>query len=410
MNNWVPREIIINEQIKNDSATLRILKRCAGVPIKCVENGQNTEIVRASETLRNANGSMLAKILAGKSVMYVAPAGSAVDAFDMPDTRMMCPHVDRLKLASNGCFYQCDWCYLKLTYRAAFPFITVRVQYDQIKEQIQKRINRTTAPVLFNSGELADSLALDHITGAGREFIPWFGTTKNGYLFMLTKSANVNDILNLHHNKHTIVTWSMNEASVSRRFEIGAPSLEHRLGAAEKVQSAGYPVRIRLDPIVPYEGWRDGYAETIRKIFDRISPERVTIGTLRFEEGFFKMRHSLLTSGAELSNLLSGMVPMFPAKQFAGTKRPKIGKYSLGEDQRTEIFGFIIDEIRKYSDIPIALCKESREVWNRLGMDVAKCQCVCQFEGADLSGRFTEEWTLRMSVPGAKNGTGPRGQ
>jgi len=189
-NNWIPREIIVNEKIQDDPVTLRILMQCPGVPLTYVKKGLNTDILGASAILRNANGSMLDKILAGKSVMYVAPAGSAVDAFDMPDTRMMCPHFDRLKLASNGCFYQCDWCYLKLTYRAAFPFITVRVQYDRIKEQLQKRINGTEVPVLFNSGELADSLALDHLTGAGREFIPWFGATDNGYLFMLTKEPD----------------------------------------------------------------------------------------------------------------------------------------------------------------------------------------------------------------------------
>jgi spore photoproduct lyase len=100
-----------------------------------------------------------------------------------------------LKLASNGCFYQCDWCYLKLTYRAAFPFITVRVQYDKIKRQIEKRLDEMNLSIIFNSGELADSLAMEHLTKAGREFIPWFGKTENGYLFMLTKSDNVDAIL-----------------------------------------------------------------------------------------------------------------------------------------------------------------------------------------------------------------------
>ena len=99
---------------------------------------------------------MLDKILAGKSVVYIAPATTVVDTFTMPDDRMICPHFERLKLASNGCFYQCDWCYLKLTYRAAFPFITVRAQYDKIKEQLHKRLSQTEAPVIFNTGELAD--------------------------------------------------------------------------------------------------------------------------------------------------------------------------------------------------------------------------------------------------------------
>ena len=42
---------------------------------------------------------------------------------------------------------------------------------------------------------------------------------------------------------------------------------------------------IRLDPIVPFDGWQRAYSQTIRAIFDRVDPERMTIGTLRFEKG-----------------------------------------------------------------------------------------------------------------------------
>ena len=117
----------------------------------------------------------------------------------------------------------------------------------------KKRFPSGPAPVIFNSGEMADSLALEHLIGAGQKFIPWFGASDNGYLFMLTKSDNVDEILDLPHNGHTIVAWSMNNESVSRKFEIGAPPFIRRLNAAHKVQDAGYPVRIRLDPIVPFE-------------------------------------------------------------------------------------------------------------------------------------------------------------
>ena len=216
---------------------------------------------------------MLDKVLLGKQVVYIAPAKDAVDTFTMPDDRMVCPHFERLKLASNGCFYQCDWCYLKLTYRAAFPFITVRVQYDRIKEQLQKRLSASEKPIIFNSGELADSLSMEHLTRAGQEFIPWFGQSENGYLYMLTKSDNVNEILGLPHNGHSIITWSINNEEVSRKFEIGAPSFERRLQAARKVQEAGYRIRIRLDPIVPIPDWQTAYANTIRTIFENVIPK-----------------------------------------------------------------------------------------------------------------------------------------
>jgi DNA repair photolyase len=385
MAGWKPKEIIVHEKVRNDPVTTHFIERCPGVPVKYTDNGIPKKIVKLSDILSNAGGLMLDKILTGKQVVYIAPTTDVVDVFTMPDDRMICPHFDRLKFASNGCFYQCDWCYLKLTYRAAFPFITIRAQYDKIKEQLCKRLRQTHDPAIFNSGELADSLSMEHLTRAGREFIPWFGNTENGYLFMLTKSDNVDDILNLPHNDHTIIAWSMNNETVSRKFEIGAPPFERRLHAAAKVQKSGYPVRIRLDPIVPFEGWREAYSQTVKQIFSKLNPERITIGTLRFEEGFYNMRNTIFTSGPDLPNFLENMQPMFSAKKFRESKKPKSGKYSFTEEKRIEIFGFVSKEIRKYSDCKIALCKEPASVWKKLKMPLSRCSCVCQLDYADMA-------------------------
>ena len=385
MKNWKPSELIIHQAVVNDPIAKNILHQCQGVPTKIVDNRLPKTVTQASEIMQSAS-TMLEKILVGKQIMFIAPAGKVVDVFTMPDDRLMCPHFDRLKLASNGCFYQCDWCYLKLTYRAAYPFITVRVGYDLIKKQIQKRLLQTPEEsVFFNSGELADSLSMEHLTKAGREFIPWFAGSGNGYLFMLTKSGNVDHILNLDHNGHTVIAWSINNALVSKKFEIGAPTFERRIKAAQKVQAAGYPVRIRLDPIVPIKGWREAYANTVREIFSHVSPERMTLGTLRFENGFHKMRNSIFTSGPELPALLDQMSPMFEPKVFQGSKRPKIGKYSFSEEERGDIFRFIIGEIRKYSECKIALCKESVSVWKKTGLQLSKCSCACQLDYADMA-------------------------
>ncbi len=280
-NYWKPDEIIIHEQVQDDPATINFLNQCPDVPVRLVRSSDPKEIVQAADILKNTESGMLSSITAGKRVVFIAPAGQVVDEFTIPDDRFVCPHFERLKLASNGCFYHCDWCYLKLTYRAQRPFITVRVQYDKIKTQIEKRLNQSSTPVIFNSGELADSLSMEHLTGAMREFIPWFGQTDNGYLFLLTKSDNVDGILDLPHNGHSIIAWSMNNEAISRKFEIGAPGFDRRLEAAYKVQQAGYPLRIRLDPIVPFDGWKNAYADTVKQLFQKISPERMTLGTLK---------------------------------------------------------------------------------------------------------------------------------
>ena len=376
---WKPSEIIVDRRVEDDPVTRSIIEKCQPVPIKFVSSANPRTIVEASDVFKSSGNRMLDKILAGKQVLFVAPAtNNTVDVFTMPDERILCPHFERLKYAYNGCFYQCDWCYLKLTYRAVQPYITVYADHDAIVKNLEKRISRSTEPIIFNSGELADSLSLEHLTGAARKFIPWFGTSRNGFLFMLTKSDNVDEILDLPHNGHTIIAWSINNEMVSRKFEIGAPSFQRRLAAARKVQEAGYPLRLRLDPIVPYNGWRMGYAGTIKCIFEQVEPERITIGTLRFEEGFYKIRNNIFNTGPELPGYLDEMVPMFEPRKIEGRNKPMIGKYSFTEDKRTEIFDFVINEIRKYSDCKIALCKESAVVWQRLGLNSDACECACQ--------------------------------
>ena len=82
---WKPEEIIINEKVKDDPVTQHLLDQCPGIPVKYVNSGTQEAIKQASNCLKSADSGMLNKILAGKKVVYVAPAGSAVDVFTMPD-------------------------------------------------------------------------------------------------------------------------------------------------------------------------------------------------------------------------------------------------------------------------------------------------------------------------------------
>ena len=110
----------------------------------------------------------------------------------------------------------------------------------------------------------------------------------------------------------------------------------------------------------------------------------MTIGTLRFEEGFYAMKNTLFTK-PDLIRFVDNMVPIFSPKVFAGSKRPKSGKYIFSEEKRPEIFSFALAEIRRNSDCPIALCKESANVWEKLGLPLSKCQCACQLNPVNMA-------------------------
>jgi hypothetical protein len=77
-----------------------------------------------------------------------------------------------------------------------------------------------------------------------------------------------------------------------RRFPIcphftslGSAGQEKSSVVAGKVQEAGYRMRIR--PIIRFNGWKVEYDDTIKRIFNHISPESIMVETLRFEEGFY---------------------------------------------------------------------------------------------------------------------------
>lgn len=383
---WQPSEIIINSKVLDDPITQHILAQCPGVPVIQVADSKSTTIKAASTVLNRAADEMLPQILAGKNVLHIAPCGTeVVDSFEIEDNRMMCPEFERLKFASNGCFYNCDWCFLKATYRSMQNYITVHVEYDKIKAQLTKRLSKATGPIMFNTGEMADSLALDHLTLFSQNFVPWFAQQPNGYLYLLTKSVEVDGLIAARgkHDKHTIATWSINNAFVSGQYEIGAPGFEERLRAASRVQDAGYPVRLRLDPIIPIQNWQDFYAGTIRRIFEVLTPDKITLGTLRFEKKLYNMRNTLFVN-QRLKDMANTMTGMLPAEKNSRGKDSK-GKWSFATEQRVELFRFALAEIRKYSaTIPVALCKESEAVWGEVGLDLKQCECVCKYQPVDM--------------------------
>ena len=390
-----PKEIIVVKDVKNHPETCSILDKCPGVPVRVVDSNQPDVIRKASHILSNSD-SLAETICVGKNVLAIVSTTDVIKPFDKPDPRVGCPHFMKLVMATNGCPYKCAWCYLRLTYRDLYPCVVVRVRYEHITKKIERYVRKISVPTTFNMGELQDGLVLEHLTGAAQVLIPFFGQLENGYLFILTKCDNVEPILRLQHNGHTFVCWSINAPEISATFEIGTPSFDRRLTAAGRVQKASYQLRIRLDPIVPVPNWKKIYRDTVKRIFTEVTPERITIGTLRFEDEFYKNRYALvgqISSGRQLLIEMDKLQPMLPSMQVPTGRQDKtgepkmkssIGKYSYPQKLRLEMFSFVIFEIRKYFDGPIALCKEVRSLWLAVGFDPRHCRCVCQFDEANL--------------------------
>ena len=275
-------------------------------------------------------------------------------------TDVVCPHFYELKWA-NGCNFNCAWCYLNGTYR----FL------NRGKKPYLKNINTTLAHLdyffnvvknrsfLLNSGELSDSLLFEN-DGAPltKKIIPKFMKQKKHKLLILTKSNKVNNLLNLNAQNYVIASFSLNAFKVSEKWE-KAPKVIDRIKAAKKLYDRGYTVRIRIDPMVPIKGWEKEYKNLVDNVFDNFVPERITLGSLR-----------------GLSSTINNCKDTTWTEYL--TETSNWGK-KIGAEYRFAMYSSVINQLsNKYDYHSIALCKETVDIWNKLGLDhrMIKCNCL----------------------------------
>lgn len=290
--------------------------------------------------------------------------GSIITIFDktakpVNKNDVWCPHFVEFKWA-NGCNFDCSWCYLNGTLRFRPMGKKPYVKYpEKIKQHLREYFSQVTEPTLLNSGELCDSLVND---GNGfllcKDIIPIFKTQNIHKLLILTKSANVRDLLRSKSQNHIVVSFSVNSFEVAKRWEKKAPSPKKRIEAAKKLCDEGYEIRLRIDPIIPVENWKDEYLELVDFIFSKFTPERITLGSLR-----------------GLQSTINNCKDKTWVKYLE--ERTNWG-LKVAFDKRFEIYRTMIKYLKKeYNYKSIGLCKETLEIWEKLGMDYSRNKCNC---------------------------------
>jgi spore photoproduct lyase len=283
-----------------------------------------------------------------------------VRLFDKTPPGIICPHFYILAHA-NGCPYDCSYCYLQLTFRGKTEPVLFR-NLDDLNREVRQFLE-LPEPSVLNAGELSDGLAFDHITRLSRSIVPMFAAQSRHKLLFLTKSDNVGQILELVHGGQTIVSFSVNAPAVSESYEKAAAPVEKRMTAAEKTKASGYPVRFRIDPIIPIPGWRSMYEELVDRVID-VEPERITLGTLRY---FPNVKSFARKLGRDTSVF-----------DFATERSNEDGRYRVSLDERLRVYSTLLERIN--DRVPAGLCKETKRCWDvlnaKFGLDENVCNCT----------------------------------
>jgi spore photoproduct lyase len=289
--------------------------------------------------------------------------GSIIKRFDktpQPErlTDVVCPHFLELKWA-YGCPYDCAWCYLKGTFRfqpkGKSPVVK---SYEKIELHTRKFLEEVTTPEILNTGEIADSLMHENSELPFSKFIiPIFETQKLHKVLFLTKSSNVDNLLQIQSHDQAIISFSLNAIPVAERWE-KAPPVVKRIETAKKVFDAGYEVRIRIDPMVPVENWQEHYLHLIELLFNALTPERITLGSLR-----------------GLQSTINGCTDKSWTHYL--TESSNWGK-KIDYQTRYGMYSAIISELKsKYNYTKVALCKETVKMWDALQINYKKIRCNC---------------------------------
>lgn len=309
----------------------------------------------------------LSKVLDKNKARFIRQIGdgSIIKRFDktpppIKATDVVCPHFFELKWAT-GCPFDCSWCYLKGTLRFLPQKAKPKVKdYRKIESHVRAFFTDLNHPKeILNTGEIADSLMYENSGKSFSKFIIsiFEAQTKHKVLFV-TKSTNIKNLLELNSHKQAIISFSLNAEEAAKKWEKGAPKISERIAAAKKVIEAEYETRIRIDPMIPIPGWEKHYIKLIDQIFEKIVPERITLGSLRGLQSTINgsSDRSWLRYLSESSNW---------GKKVAFTTRYQM--YSL-----------IIDHLfKKYGYTKVALCKETKAMWEKLGKDYKKIKCNC---------------------------------
>ncbi|MEA1996536.1 MAG: DNA photolyase [Gemmatimonadota bacterium] len=344
--------LYIHPELKAHPRAMELVRR---IPHRRVE-----ELDSISELASQMKEDPAGSVPRGKYSLAIAPyPGRMVEL--CPATRgMSCCRYRVINLIA-GCPIDCSYCILQGYLNR--PVIFIYPELEKVFEEVDREIAACPEyPLRFGTGELSDSLALDHLTGFSHPLIEFFRRRPNAWFELKTKSVCVEGLLEVDDvPRNIVVSWSLNPQAVIDTEESHAPGLKARLQAAARVEKAGYRVGFHFDPIFYFHGWEEAYRKVIEEIYSHISPENTTwisLGLLRYSPW---MRGFLAGRFGDHPLLAGELFPVVPD-----------GKYRYPQPLRIDIYRRMYNWLREFdSNAYIYLCMESATVYRwALGREV----------------------------------------
>jgi len=345
---YKPERIYVERCVADSWITRNVLRRLPATPVEWLDDSRTllSQSRRLSPSLAAAKKSLVLARHKGRFFKDCPASRSRGD-------QNLCCNYFVVNYASN-CHMECSYCYLQT--HLNFPHLVVYANYPDLLQELGSRFSsHPKTPFRVGTGELADSLALDSLTGYSIPLVEFFSRYDNAILEFKTKSDCVNNLMGLDHGGRTVVSWSINPRPVQASEEHRTASIDRRLEAAERCVLDGYRVGFHLDPMIHYPGWDRDYEDLVDEIFRRFPLESIawiSLGSLRLSSELRKfMRSRFPRSGLPLGELVP--VPD--------------GKLRYFWPIRVQMYRSAVEWVRTRSPrTPIYLCMERPGVWSKV--------------------------------------------
>jgi DNA repair photolyase len=269
----------------------------------------------------------------------------------------------------KGCVHQCKYCGLG-------GLLVSMVNVEEYCEHFGRIIEGHPWQKTFLLDDDADPPGLEPELGCLGPLIEYFGTLKDRYLIIHTKTWNTEWMRDLRHNGNTIIVWSISGPTQSRLIEPKTGTTDERIEAARIAQEAGYQIRYKFKPIIPVRDWRREAAETVEKIFTKTKPDVISLCCFMWMD-VDEMKCRL---GSVLEELDQDCLRAAEAARGEMESHPRTRPFPM--DVRSGVYEHHFNEIRKHDkEIPVSLSTENWEMWarfgKRLGASAHNYMCGC---------------------------------
>ncbi|MCB2181158.1 MAG: DNA photolyase [Desulfobulbaceae bacterium] len=344
------RKIFVAQSCRDLPYTKEILGRAKEIPVEVIKD----------RTVPSLNAGPYPRSLAlGKQNLFLCEnRGSFFKP--CPGTREYCCCDYQVLNIGMNCPMDCVYCILQAYLNN--PWLSFFVNINDLIAELDLAFASQNQFWRIGTGEFTDSLALDSLTGLSKNLVHYMADKQKGVLELKTKSVSIGHLENLDHGGRTIIAWSLNSPTIMKGEEFRTASLDERLAAAVQCADWGYKLAFHFDPIIFHPGWREGYAETINKLFNTVPADRIawiSLGALRFLPA---LRPTALTRFPNSS--------FFHEEFIMGLD----GKYRYFRSLRVELYKHLLHLLRKrvHPSTCVYFCMESEEIWRECGFEAGE--------------------------------------